>query len=118
MESKGTVIAVLEPKTGTSQAGKEWKDQTFVIETDGQWPKKQAFSVFGTDRTIPEIGDVVSVSFEYESREWNGNWYSNGKCFKLEIENPKTTVEQPPQNAPAATAAPAAPATGKDDLPF
>ena len=101
MESKGTVIAVLEPKSGTSAAGKEWRNQTFVIETDGAYPKKQAFSVFGVDKTIPNVGDEVNVSFEFQSREYQGNWFSEGRCFKLEIvgKQAPTTVTAYPEKS-------------------
>ena len=45
----GVVIAVLPERSGTSQRG-EWKSQSFVIETQEQYPKHLCFEVFGADR--------------------------------------------------------------------
>lgn len=119
METKGIVIAVLDPKSGVSASGKEWKTQTFVIETGGKYSRNQAFSVFGTERTIPKVGDVVEVEFEFESREWNGNWYSEGRCFKLEVvgESP-SPKEAKAEVLPPTTPEPAVNADEADDLPF
>ena len=49
MEIQGKVIAVLPERSGVSARG-EWKSQTYVIETQEQYPKKMAFDVFGADR--------------------------------------------------------------------
>ena len=40
MELAGRVIAVLEPKGGTSRNGNEWKVQEYVIETHDQYPRQ------------------------------------------------------------------------------
>ncbi len=51
MEIQGKVIAVLPERSGISQRG-EWRSQTYVIETQEQYPKKMAFDVFGGDRIV------------------------------------------------------------------
>ena len=59
MEIQGKVIAVLPERSGVSARG-EWKSQTYVIETQEQYPKKMAFDVFGADR-IANFGDRKST---------------------------------------------------------
>ena len=44
---KGKIDQILEPQSGVSRAGKEWKKQDFVIETDEQFPRKVCFTLFG-----------------------------------------------------------------------
>jgi hypothetical protein len=46
LEIEGKVILVLPEQSGTSQAGKTWRKQSFVIETEEQYPKKVIFNVF------------------------------------------------------------------------
>ena len=50
MELAGKVIAVLEPRSGVSKTGNEWKVQEYVIETHDQYPRKMCFDVFGADK--------------------------------------------------------------------
>ena len=45
MELAGKVIAVLEPKSGTSRNGNEWMVQEYVIETHDQYPRRMCFDV-------------------------------------------------------------------------
>jgi hypothetical protein len=87
---KGVVIHILEEESGTSKAGKDWKKKDFVIETtEDQYPKKIAFTVFGDKIqslfTFTE-GQLVDVSFNLESREYNGKWFHNVNAWKIQPE--------------------------------
>jgi len=46
MEIKGKIIAILPMQTGEGKNG-TWKSLDAVIETDGQYPKKVVFNLFG-----------------------------------------------------------------------
>lgn len=84
MEIKGKIIAVLEEKTGEGKNG-TWKSQDAVLETVGQYPKKVAFNMYG-DKIAPlQIGNEVTVSFDVESKEFNGRWFTNLKSWKVEV---------------------------------
>ena len=84
LEIKGRIIAVLEEKTGEGKNGK-WQSQDAVIETDGQYPKKVCFNMFG-DKIIPlSIGQEVNVFFEVESKEFNGRWFTNLRAWKVDV---------------------------------
>ena len=51
MEITGKIIAVLEPRRGTSsRTGSEWICGQYVLETMDQYPRKLFFEVFGADR--------------------------------------------------------------------
>src|SRR5687768_5680534 len=88
MEITGRVVQVLQPVTGQSKSGSgEWRKQEFVIETQSQYPKKVMFSLWG-DKTEQinglNPGEDVKVSFDPESREYNGRWYTDLRAWKIE----------------------------------
>jgi hypothetical protein len=85
MEIKGTVIQLLQLQTGMGKKG-PWKKQEFVIETQAQYPKKVCLSAWGdkVDQYNLAVGDVVNVSVDLESREYNGRWYTEARAWKLD----------------------------------
>lgn len=99
MEIKGKIIAVLEPQGGISKDGNEWKVQPYVLETlDTAYPKKLYFEVFGADRIdrFPcEVGDYVDVSFDIESREYNGRWYTTARAWRIAVGTEAAPAAQP-----------------------
>lgn len=115
LEIKGKIIAVLEEKTGEGKNGK-WQSQDAVIETDGQYPKKVCFNMFG-DKIIPlSIGQEVNVSFEVESKEFNGRWFTNLRAWKVDVIG-GSSVSSTQQSA--TTQASKTPTRGNgSDLPF
>lgn len=88
MEIQGKIVHVLELQQGIGQAsGKEWKRQEYVLETlDERYPKKVAFNLWGDaiDRFMLREGDEVTVSFDLESREWNGRWYTEVRAYNIQ----------------------------------
>jgi hypothetical protein len=87
MEITGKIIQVLPEQSGISKtSGKEWKLQAYVLETQEQYPKKVHFEVFGEDRVKAnqcKIDDIVTVSFDIESREFNGRWYTSIRAWRI-----------------------------------
>ncbi len=138
MEIKGKIIQKLEPQSGTSKAGNAWKKQEYVLETLDSYPRKVKFDFFGerADQYVFEVGDVITLSYDIESREFNGRWYTDIRGFKAVKEDPNmASAPAPypaeavgPAPAPAPDAGMAAPAPpvdntfdqpgGSDDLPF
>ena len=105
MDIKGRLIQILPLQTGTSKSGNSWSKQEFVIETEEQFPKKVCFTLFGDKVSLLNglsSGDQVDVSFNLESREFNGKWYSNINAWKV---NPVISEENK------------APAYSADDIP-
>lgn len=114
MEISGRLIKILQEVRGESQRG-PWVRGGFVIETDGDYPRQVAFTTFGEDRlamvkSIP-LNTPVVVNFNPESREYEGRWYTDLRCSRIQNYVPG---QMPPAATgyawPAAPQAPAAPA--------
>jgi len=129
MEIIGKLIQKLPMQSGISKTGNSWQKQEFVIETLEQFPRKICANLWGEKTAVLEtlsIDDKVVMSFDLESREFNGKWYTDIKAYKLE---PISSNPQAPQTAqPTPTSAPAnelpqefetfTDEGGGDDLPF
>jgi hypothetical protein len=86
MELKKVKIAqVLPLESGTGKTGKEWKKQNVVVETIGDHSKTICVTIWG-DMTahIPPVGTFADLQIDVESREYNGKWYTNVTCSKVE----------------------------------
>ena len=144
----GKIIAVLPANSGTSaRTGNPWMSQTYVIETQGQYPKKLAFDVFGEERIKQfniQQGEELTVRFDIDAHEYNGRWFNQIRAFNVEksgqqttqqptqqpasnVSNPQATQQAPQQqnmfNAGVQNAAPYQPtqhqqASDPNDLPF
>lgn len=107
MEIKGKIIQKFEPVGGTSKAGNNWTKQEYVLETiDDNFPKKIFFDFFGerANQYPLEVGDSITLSFDIESREWNGRWFTSIRGWKAEkIDGQATpatsTIQEPVPNA-------------------
>ena len=86
-EINGKVIAVLPIATGEGKNG-TWKSQDYVLETGGQYPKKVCFNLFGDSIEKFNVGidDEIKVSYDIESREYNGRWFTTIRAWKVEKE--------------------------------
>ena len=85
MEIQGKVIAVLPERSGVSARG-EWKSQTYVIETQEQYPKKMAFDVFGADRLAQfniQSGEELLVCFDIDAHEYQGRYFNQIRAWNV-----------------------------------
>lgn len=88
LEISGKLIQKLEQQSGAGKNGKNWVKQDFVIETPGQYPKKVCLTAWGDPTDTVEsasIGDQMNISFNLESREYNGKWYTEARVWKMSI---------------------------------
>jgi hypothetical protein len=112
---KGKLSRKLSVESGTSKAGKEWKKQSFLVDTGSQYNPEICFQLFGDEKI--EIlnhhneGDQVEVSFNLSSKEFNGRYFHNIDAWRIESQDGgKSEMEDAPDfNAPASE---------EDDLPF
>lgn len=122
MEIKGKIIHVLPLQEGVSKAGNPWKKQEYVLETLEQYPKKVCFDLFGdkADQYRAEIGDEVVLSFDIESREYNGRWFTSIRGWKLEKASDVAATPAQAVSADVVNDLPPFPAAtdDNDDLPF
>lgn len=119
MEISGKLIKILQEVRGESQRG-PWVRGGFVIETEGEYPRQVAFTTFGEDRLAMvqsiALNTPVIVNFNPESREYEGRWFTDLRCFRIQNYVPGQMPAQPTAAAygwpAAAPAAPAAPQMG------
>lgn len=86
MQIEGKIIQFLGEQSGTSKAGNPWKKKEWLLETFGNYPRKVKFHIFGdrADSIVLEPGKDYSLSFDIESREFNGRWYTDISVFRAE----------------------------------
>jgi hypothetical protein len=84
MELNGKIIQLLPEQSGESAKG-PWRKQEYILETEGQYPKKVCFMAWSdkiNEFAIKE-GENLVVSIDLESREYNGRWYTDVKAWKV-----------------------------------
>ncbi len=110
MEVKGTIVKVMPVEiVENKDKTKQWNKGSFVIKEDsGEYPKEIAFDLFGKKcdelHSQLSVGSTVTVSFNLESKEFNGRWFTAANAWKLDIDVP---VGQPTEAE-----------EDTDDLPF
>ncbi len=126
MDISGKIIAILPLQTGEGRNG-TWRSQDYVLETQEQYPKKVCFNLFGSkiEQFPIALQDEVKVSFDIESREWNGRWFTTVRAWKVEKNQPNNIINEdmppyfdqvpPPQEIPVASNSSDEPG---NDLPF
>ena len=136
MDLTGKVIAIMQPRSGTSaRTGNPWMSQEYVIEVPGQYPRKILFNIFGEDRIKQfniQAGEEITVQFDIDAREYNGRWFNDIRAYNIIRGQIAQTVPQAtppftpqqnaaPQDAATAPFPPAQEPAGEgaaDDLPF
>ncbi|MGM9800176.1 MAG: DUF3127 domain-containing protein [Muribaculaceae bacterium] len=130
MEISGKIIHDLGEMSGVSKAGNSWKKHEYVLETKDSYPKQVHFDFFGerADQYPLSIGDDIKLSFDIESREYNGRWFTSIRGWKAEKADGAAVSQAPVQQTQPVSAAPvqqpAAPqqpdfgSSATDDLPF
>ena len=120
MEIVGKVIQVLPLQQGTStRSGNPWTLKTFILETQENYPRRVAIEIFGDQRIADnpaEVDQIVTVSFDLESREFNGRWYTSVRAWKI-LQGVQTQAAPVQPVTPAAPAAPAAPVSEAPEAP-
>lgn len=125
---KGKIIHVGQVMSGVSKAGKPWKKQEFALETDGQYPKKVAFSILNdkVDQSNIQMGQIVEIEVDASSREYQGKWFTELNAWRINNLGMAQPVQQQPvyqQTAPAGYQQPQypsnpAPQNNGSNLPF
>lgn len=114
MQLTAKLTQLLPLQTGTGKNG-EWKKQDIIVETDGQYPKKICISIWGEriNESQLQIGNLLKIDFDIESREYNNRWYTDIKAWKIEV------AETESQSHPASSIDNDSEQTNKDEvLPF
>ena len=117
MEISGKLIQKLPLQSGVGKTGTSWQKQEFVIETIETYPKKICANLWGEKTealNALNIGDQVIMTFNLESREFNGKWYTKVKAWKVVVDKAAEPQKAPePEYQTQFTDDPQT-----DDLPF
>ena len=132
---EGIVSTILQEQSGTSARG-EWHSQNVVFEMQNNSPYTRKVSVkfFNKRDDVARlvVGGAYKVTFDVESREFNGRWYTEVLGRKVEpkeaaqiapagYSEPLPMASAAPMTAPMPTEEPAMPMQSEavvDDLPF
>jgi hypothetical protein len=120
LEISGRLNQFLPEISGTGKNGTAWSKRDFIIETVDNFPKKICISAWG-DKTAElngiGVGEMIKVSFDVQSREYNGKWYTDLRAWKIERQG---TGSQPTVQTHESGSFNASPEADSpvDDLPF
>jgi predicted SnoaL-like aldol condensation-catalyzing enzyme len=123
LQVQGKLIQKLPTESGEGRNGR-WEKKQFVVETDDQYPKKICMVLWGDKVSMLEKvteGDLITVSINLESREFNSKWYTDVKAWRIEkgADEGSSPSSAPPQSTPTMpTEPPADLGLSDDDLPF
>ena len=120
MEFEGKVLEILPPVSGQSARG-TWERQTVIFEqANKQYGKEVAVTFMnkGQDVSGLRVGESYTVSFDIESRNYQGRWYTDVRAWRVQSLQPQ--AQPPMQDLPPFLEEPmASPSAGVvDDMPF
>jgi hypothetical protein len=119
MEINGKIIQLLPEQSGESAKG-PWRKQEYILETEGQYPKKVCLMAWSEkiDEFAIKEGESLVVTVDLESREYNGRWYTDVKAWK--VARAGADAHDSSYNAPDMpnTTQPESPLSLDDDIPF
>jgi hypothetical protein len=80
----GSVADILPEQSGEGKNG-QWRKQEFILETDGDYPKKVCIIQWGdnVEKFGLTKGERITAHVDVQSREFNGKWYTDVKAWKV-----------------------------------
>ncbi len=89
LDLKCRLVEKLQEERGSSARG-PWCKQNFIVETIESYPRKICMNVWGDDK-VSELraynaGEILNVSINIESREFNGRWYTDVRAWRIQRE--------------------------------
>lgn len=85
LKIEGRVVEILEEQSGEGRNG-PWRKQDFILETEGDYPKKVCITQWGDDieNFGVQEGERLTVHIDLRSREYKGRWYTDVKAWRVE----------------------------------
>ena len=127
MDLNVKIVKILDAQSYVSKSNKTYVTRFFVGETTNtQYPKMVAFKVFGEDKFNAMgivVGGTYNVSFDVESREWNGKYFTECQAWRAvrvdvtQTQNANNGGTQQANPQPQPQPAPQ-PQQSADDMPF
>ena len=123
MDFEGKVLEILPAVTGQSARG-TWERQTVVFEQPNkQYGKEIAVTFMNKGQEVANlrVGETYIVSFDIESRNYQGKWYTDVRAWRVQPVG-AAGAAAPATNMPPFVEEPqpsyAAGAGVVDDMPF
>ena len=84
MEIRGKLIKKLPVVEGVGKKAK-WRKQDIIVETLEEYSKIICVSVWGDkiENSVLKEGNILDISINIESREYNEKWYTNIRAWKI-----------------------------------
>ena len=108
MEFKGRIYKLFPIQSGKSAKGNDWEKQDFIFEyfeheTD-RWSDKVLLSIMGDRMREADLheGDQVIIGFGHNVRDWQGKYFNDVRCYKIEKVG-ASAQQKPTENATTAT---------------
>lgn len=128
MDLNVKIVKILDAQSYVSKSNNQtYVTRFFVGETTNtQYPKMVAFKVFGEEKFNAMgivVGGTYNVSFDVESREWNGKYFTECQAWRAvrvdvtQTQNANNSGTQQPNPQPQPQPAPQ-PQQSADDMPF
>ena len=86
MKIKGKFKKLLKLESGVSKAGKEWKKQSFILDTLNEYNPDLCIDTFGerlNDIQNIDEGTLIECDINISSREWKEKWFTSASLFKI-----------------------------------
>ena len=97
MEFEGKVLEILPPVSGQSARG-TWERQMVVFEqANKQYGKEIAVTFMNKaqDSASLRVGESYMVSFDVESRNYQGRWYTDVRAWRIQPLQPAAAPQMP-----------------------
>ena len=123
MEFEGVVYKIMPPVKGTSARG-EWQRQEVIFDLPSEFSRKVCVIFFNKESEVARLreGATYTVSFNLESREYNGRWYTDVRAWRVQAKEEQQATapatDLPPLGGEEPTYASSSAAQEVDDLPF
>ena len=123
MEFEGKVKLILPPTSGQSARG-TWERQVVVFEQTNKQFGKDVAVIFNKTAEVANLrqGENYIVSFDVESREYQGRWYTDVRAWRVQSAQQAQAPQPPMQDLPPildeAPVASSSSAGVIDDMPF
>lgn len=88
----GEVTWLGKIQTGQRQDGTVWARREFVVtELSERYPQSMVMTLNGDMAALPPVkeGMKVKCSYSCKAREYQGRWYNNIDCWRVEVIEPK-----------------------------
>ena len=90
MKITGTLKEVLQLQKGVSKTGKDWKKQSFVLDTGADFNNIICIDTFGDKIEMMQnlkLGANIEVKLNVSSKEYNGRYYHNISAWDITLQD-------------------------------